>query len=274
MSRNQFLRAVAPAFTLADAGAFGMQVGATSLISALALLDRLECHRPSCAAHSLRVSRLAMAMWRVAPAWLGPVETVLVGSLLHDIGKLYVPNEILGAERGLTAAERVVVNAHAPRGAALLAGLGFPPPVVAVARDHHERWAGGGYPTGQPAHRLAPVTRAVAAADAFIAMVEPGRGYRPARSTEAALAELTAGSGTQFDPEAVAILADCISGWRSQAPDIGSLDIAPTEPLAPDAARYMALAAGDARPGRRRRRASGSLRSADADALLPAVAWR
>lgn len=182
------------------------------------LLHRLERHHAESYAHSCRVARLAMAMWRAAPDQLGCGATALLGSVLHDIGKLSVPEGVLASGRPLSARERLAVTAHAADGAAILSALGFPAGVVEIAAHHHERWGAGGYPTGQAAAEFAPITRAVAVADAFTAMTEPGRAYRRPLSPEAARLELERCRGTHFDPEAVAILGRCAVDALSGSP--------------------------------------------------------
>jgi putative nucleotidyltransferase with HDIG domain len=172
----------------------------------LALIDQMRRHHPPTAAHSVRVARALMAMWARTPEALGDAETVLMAGALHDIGKLFVPAATLGSGRQLDAEELAAIRLHPTTGAEVLASLGFPPVVVDAARSHHERWAGGGYPTGIRAELLHPLTRAVAVADAFVAMVEPGRAYRRPMTKAMALAEITACRGTHFDPVAADIL--------------------------------------------------------------------
>ncbi|NKC32162.1 HD-GYP domain-containing protein [Falsiroseomonas selenitidurans] len=178
----------------------------------LALLGRLRRHHAPSAEHSMRVARVAMAMWRQGPALLGEAMPLLTGALLHDIGKLHVAAATLDGDRRLDAAELASIRRHPALGAALLARLDFPPLVILAARDHHERWAGGGYPTGVAASGLHPVTRAVAVADSFVAMVEPGRRYRTRMTAAAALAEIAACRGTQFDPAMADLLNAALAG--------------------------------------------------------------
>ncbi|MBU8546604.1 MULTISPECIES: HD-GYP domain-containing protein [Roseomonadaceae] len=177
----------------------------------LAWLGRLRHHHEASAAHAIRVTQVLMAMWACAPETLGDREALLVAALLHDIGKLAVPASILASDKRLDAAEAALVRRHPEAGAELLRGQGFAPEVVAAARHHHERWQGGGYPTGLPAARLPSLARAVAVADAFVAMVEPGRAYRQPITVASALAEIDACSGTHFDPRFAAILAACLA---------------------------------------------------------------
>lgn len=222
MQINAALRSTTPAFSLADAGAFGTRVQAAALGTAFGLLDQLNAHHPGTVAHSVRVARLTMAMWSAAPAWLGPYETVLLGGLLHDAGKLFVPSEILASDRKLSEAEFAVMREHPRRGAMLLDQLGFAEAVVAAARDHHERWSGGGYPSGRPSLLLSPLSRAVAAADAFSAMIEPDRPYRRTLTMEEALAEMDACRGTQFDPTTVDLLHAGMEAWIDQIPSVSA----------------------------------------------------
>ncbi len=168
----------------------------------LALIDQMRRHHPPSAAHSVRVARAVMAMWAEAPEALGDAETVLMAGALHDIGKLFVPASTLGSGRRLDAEELAAIRMHPTTGSQVLSSLGFPRAVVEAARCHHERWAGGGYPSGIRAEALHPLSRAVAVADAFVAMVEPGRAYRAPMNKLAALAEITACRGTHFDPGA------------------------------------------------------------------------
>nr|WP_256437531.1 HD domain-containing phosphohydrolase [Roseococcus sp. SDR] len=182
------------------------------------MLERLRRHHPASYAHSFRVTHWTMAMWRAAPAWLGCGATALLGSALHDVGKLYVPVRSLASREPLATDERRLVQAHAAAGGALLAARRFPRAIIDVAAHHHERWDGGGYPSGQAATSLAPIVRAVAAADAFTAMTEPGRSYRTPFSQEAALRELEACRGRQFDPQAVATLILAVTEEAAPAP--------------------------------------------------------
>lgn len=191
---------------------------------AMRILGRLERHHAASFAHSLRVARLTMLMQAAAPGWVGSAATALLGSLLHDVGKLSVPAACLASRLPLTPAQRERVMMHAALGAAELREHGFPSEVVEVAAHHHERWDGGGYPTGQPAGAFPPIIRVVAVADAFTAMTEPGRAYRSPLCPAAALREVQANQGTQFDPLAVALLTRCLqapppaAGVRAQPP--------------------------------------------------------
>ncbi|WP_424812558.1 HD-GYP domain-containing protein [Roseococcus sp. YIM B11640] len=207
-----------PPFRVLPPASFGIDLPPGSEERAASLLGRLANHFPQGAAHALRVAQLVMAMWETDPEWVGPADAALLGSLLHDVGKLYVPRSILESDQPLDGAERVLMMEHPALGAELLAAQGFGEDVIAVARDHHERWSGpGGYPSGRPAASMPPVVRVVAVADSFVAMTEPGRGYRPPLSHAAALREVAACAGTHFDPRAADLLARSLVAWREMA---------------------------------------------------------
>lgn len=217
---------------------FGERVSLALEARARALLDKLRRHHPDSAAHSVRVAEITMGMWRMAPELLGSAETALLGSLLHDIGKIFVPRAVLSSQRLLTDREWAIVASHSARGATLLREAGFPEAIAAVAAGHHERWAGGGYPTAEPASNQPRIVRAVAVADAFDAMTDPHRAYRAPLNRKDALQETEACAGTHFEPRAAQLLADSLEGairderWAEApwpAPPVGRLGAAHLE---------------------------------------------
>jgi putative nucleotidyltransferase with HDIG domain len=185
-----------------------------------ALLEQLSRHHAPTARHSIRVMRVAVAMWARAPDRLGDAETLLIGGALHDIGKLFVPATTLDSDRPLEATEREMIRRHPEAGAAVLHKLGFSPQVVSAARDHHERWGGGGYPSGCRAEGMHPLAPAIAVADSYVAMIEPGRHYRKRMDSHAALQEIMACRGTQFDPIAADLLVSAMSDQSARAIDV------------------------------------------------------
>lgn len=200
-----------PRFAIVALGGDHLEISTALQHKCWRLLQRLEEHHAASYAHSIRVARLTMAMHRAAAAWMGCAATALLGSLLHDVGKLYVPASTLASDLPLSPEERRGVMGHAAAGAALLSELGFPAEIIEIVAHHHERWSAGGYPSGRPAREFSQVVRAVAVADAFTAMTEPGRTYRTPLAPEAARQELMTCRGGHFDAEAVAILSRCIA---------------------------------------------------------------
>jgi ribonuclease P protein subunit RPR2 len=126
-------------------------------------------------------------------------EQLAFGFLLHDVGKLAVPDAILRKRGPLTEAERLVMRRHPEVGANLLRDLRFLGPALDVVRHHHERWDGGGYPDGLAGTRIPLWARIFAVVDTVDAMTST-RPYRPALPLDAALAVLRRESGRQFDP--------------------------------------------------------------------------
>jgi putative nucleotidyltransferase with HDIG domain len=128
------------------------------------------------------------------------------GALLHDIGKLKVPEEILNKPGKLTATEWAIIKRHPADGQAMLDRIGgVLADVGVIVRSHHERWDGGGYPDGLVGGEIPRPARIICVCDAYSAMTT-NRPYRGAMPIEDAITELHACSGTQFDPHVVRAL--------------------------------------------------------------------
>jgi HD-GYP domain-containing protein (c-di-GMP phosphodiesterase class II) len=123
-----------------------------------------------------------------------------VAALLHDIGKLLVPDSILKKPGALTTDEHATVARHPIHGARILARVPGLEVVASIVRYHHERWDGRGYPDGIAGTRIPVASRIIAICDSYNAM-SSDRPYRRALSRSDAIAELRAHSGWQFDPE-------------------------------------------------------------------------
>ena len=133
-------------------------------------------------------------------------------ALLHDVGKVRIPNEIINKPGPLTPEERGIMNAHTIEGEKLLEQVGgLLGEVGQLVRSCHERYDGSGYPDGLAGEAIPLVARIVCCCDAFHAMTSD-RAYRKALTSAVALAELEANSGTQFDPEVVAALTGVVRG--------------------------------------------------------------
>ena len=160
--------------------------------------------RPFSTAHSRRVGRTAARI--AARLGLSPrfIELVREAAPLHDIGKLAIPAEICAKPGPLTPRERAIMRMHTERGARILAQSDDPMLQMAatVARSHHERWDGTGYPDGLAGWEIPLCARIVAVADVFDALTHD-RPYKEAWPVGRAIAEIRAGTGSQFDPDIV-----------------------------------------------------------------------
>jgi HD-GYP domain-containing protein (c-di-GMP phosphodiesterase class II) len=148
------------------------------------------------------------------------LRDLAVGGLLHDFGKLSVPDDILKKPGPLADAEYEIVKRHVDSGVALLRELGgFGEPVLRLVRDHHERLDGTGYPHGAHAPQLDLDTRILAVCDVYDAL-RSTRVYREAWSHERAMGLLRAGGGVAFDPRCVAALDRVLARERADVLEI------------------------------------------------------
>src|SRR6185436_17570388 len=152
--------------------------------------------------HVRRVQIYATGLARLFGLSEPEIEALKAGALLHDIGKLAVPDYILNKPGALTPAEFEKMKIHTIVGAEILERVGFPYPVVPVVRHHHERWDGRGYPDGLRGDEIPITARILTLADSFDAMRED-RNYRKAMTREQAVGLLNEGSGIVFDPNFV-----------------------------------------------------------------------
>jgi putative nucleotidyltransferase with HDIG domain len=123
-----------------------------------------------------------------------------IGALLHDVGKIVVPSEILNKPGPLSAEERAIMEKHAAAGGDLLADIEFPWDILPLVRGHHERWDGRGYPDKLAGENIALTARIVCVADVFDALTTD-RPYRRAFTVDEALTMMAKDQGTMFDPD-------------------------------------------------------------------------
>jgi putative nucleotidyltransferase with HDIG domain len=142
-----------------------------------------------------------------------------LGALLHDLGKVRVPDHVLSKPGPLDLAELELVHHHPVWGAELLEEVPGLARVATIVRFHHERWDGSGYPDGLRRDRIPLGSRIVAVCDAYQAMTS-ARPYRAASPPAAAAHELRAGAGTQFDPALVDCFVEVLQerGWPLSPP--------------------------------------------------------
>ena len=161
--------------------------------------------------HSEQVTELALALAAALGLPESCLRVVRAGGLLHDIGKIGIPDRILRKPGSLNPEEWAIVRGHPSMGEALIRTV----PDLADIRDlvvgHHERFDGTGYPKGLMGMEIPLLARILAVADAFSAMISD-RPYRKALSTEEAIAELREGAGSHFDPGVVSTFIQCVRG--------------------------------------------------------------
>jgi putative nucleotidyltransferase with HDIG domain len=132
----------------------------------------------------------------------GEIQAIKAAALLHDVGKLAVPEHILNKPGRLTPAEYEIMKRHAPVGADILSVIGFPYAVAPIVRHHHENWDGTGYPDGIAGDAIPTGSRILAVVDCFDALTSD-RPYRPRMEDSEALKILSDRSGTMYDPRVV-----------------------------------------------------------------------
>jgi putative nucleotidyltransferase with HDIG domain len=172
---------------------------------AMLLVEAAATSEGSYPDHALAVANLS----RLVGVELGlseeALEVLILGALLHDVGKLGVPEAVLRKSGPLTPREREVIERHAEIGACMIEQIWCLRRVAPVVRYHHERYDGSGYPDGLEAREIPLSARIVAAVDAYAVMVSR-RTYGGTRSPREAIGELMSKAGSHFDVEVVAAL--------------------------------------------------------------------
>ena len=171
-----------------------------------ALAAALDARDPYTAGHSERVSALSVEIGRGMNLADDELSVLRLGALLHDIGKIGVPDEILRKPSALTPTEFELIRAHPVIGARILRTIPFLAQHLPIVELHHERPDGRGYPYGLAGDNIPLNARIVHVADAFDAMTS-ARAYRPGRLPHEAIAELKRCAGTDFDTPSVDALA-------------------------------------------------------------------
>jgi HD-GYP domain-containing protein (c-di-GMP phosphodiesterase class II) len=162
----------------------------------------IETQDPFTSGHHVHVGALAAAIATDLGLDEKTVKLILQSGEVHDIGRIEVPQEILALTGALTDEQYELVKQHTIFGADVLSQASLPWPLAEIAMQHHERLDGSGYPAGLRGDQIIMPARIVAVADVVEAMMMP-RPYRPALGIEAALAEITAGSGAVYDARVV-----------------------------------------------------------------------
>jgi response regulator RpfG family c-di-GMP phosphodiesterase len=171
--------------------------------------------------HTERVSSMAVALGRRLECPAEELDAIEIGALLHDIGKIGIPEHILRKPGPLDDDEWEVVKRHPLISEFILADIDLPEIVLQIARSSHERVDGGGYPDGLAGDDIPLPARIVLVADAFDALTSD-RPYRKGRSLEAAMAELRANAGRQFCPTVIQALEEV---YREEPQALGAPDL-------------------------------------------------
>jgi putative nucleotidyltransferase with HDIG domain len=168
-----------------------------------ALSNAVEARDAYTAKHAERVAAYGIEIARALGLPRPDAPEIEFGFLLHDIGKLAIPDAILRKPSGLTESERAEMARHPEIGADILSGIEFLKDAAEVVRCHHERWDGTGYPHGLAGERIPVAARVFAVADVLDALITD-RPYRRASPLTEAREMINRDSGTHFDPRVVA----------------------------------------------------------------------
>ncbi len=172
----------------------------TGVVAAMAAT--LEMRDPYTAGHQRRVAGLAAAIARELGLEADRIEGLHLAGLVHDLGKISVPAEILSKPSRLSDIEFRLIQAHAEAGYEILKDVEFPWPIADIVRQHHERLDGSGYPQGLKGDRMLQESKIMAVAD-VVEAISSHRPYRPALGIDAGLAEIARGRGAIYDADAV-----------------------------------------------------------------------
>ena len=172
-----------------------------------ALSNAVEARDAYTGKHAERVAAYGLVIARTMGSRLAEDPTTELAFLLHDVGKVAVPDAVLYKPGPLTDEEREIIARHPVVGAQILRGIEFLGEAKNVVRHHHERWDGTGYPDGLQGTEIPLAARVFAVADTLDALTSD-RPYRPASTLAYAREVISAAAGTQFDPEVVAAFDD------------------------------------------------------------------
>ncbi|MGG2093944.1 HD-GYP domain-containing protein [Bacillus sp. S13(2024)] len=178
------------------------------------VIATLELKDPYTRGHSERVAAYALILAKETGRFKADeLKEFYYACLLHDIGKIHIPDHILTKPSRLTAEEFEVIKTHTTVGADAMQGVEGLQRGISVIRSHHERWDGKGYPDQLKETEISLLARITAVADAFDAMTS-SRSYRSALPLEEAYKRIIGGKGTQFDPDLVELFQKVYPAWK------------------------------------------------------------
>jgi putative nucleotidyltransferase with HDIG domain len=170
--------------------------------TAVALASAIEKRDPYTAGHQERVAQLACAIAKAMSFSEELIEGIRVAGVLHDIGKISVPAEILSKPARLTQVEFAIIKTHPQVGYEIVKDIEFPWPVAQMTLQHHERMDGGGYPSGLRGEQILLEARILGVAD-VVEAISSHRPYRPALGIDKAKEEIVQKRGKLYDPAVV-----------------------------------------------------------------------
>jgi putative nucleotidyltransferase with HDIG domain len=183
------------------------------------LAAAIDARDPYTHGHSLRVTAYSVELAIAAGLDSEEVDRVRRGCLVHDIGKIGIPDRILSKPGPLSPAEQEAMQRHPEYGHQMLRHLDWPPEVLDIVLSHHERWDGTGYPYGRAGTDIPQLARLVAICDTLDAMTS-NRPYREGFSFARAAAEIKRGAGTQFDRDLVETFVSLVPRLETVADDM------------------------------------------------------
>ncbi|HPJ95869.1 MAG TPA: PAS domain S-box protein [Syntrophales bacterium] len=176
------------------------------------IVNAVELRDPYTSGHQRRVANLARAIATEMHLPSGQIDGIRMAGVVHDVGKISIPAEILSMPRKLTDIEYELVKTHAEAGYQMLKDIDFPWPLADIVRQHHERYNGTGYPLGLKGDEILIEARIIACAD-VVEAIASHRPYRPSVGIDAALREIEDHQGVFYDP---AVVTACLRLFREK----------------------------------------------------------
>ncbi len=173
----------------------------------------IEAKDPYTAGHQQKVSKLATSIAWEMKLSEDKIEGIRIASLVHDIGKISIPAEILSKPTKLNEIEYSLIKDHSQIGYDILKSIEFPWPVAQIIFQHHERMDGSGYPQGLKGNNILLESRIMGVAD-VVEAISSHRPYRPALGIDKALEEISQNRGILYDPEVVDV---CIKLFKERS---------------------------------------------------------
>jgi putative nucleotidyltransferase with HDIG domain len=190
-----------------------------------AIATIVEMRDPYTAGHQVKVAELAVAIARQMGLPEEQVHAIHLAGIVHDLGKIRIPAEILSKPGRISDIEHSFIKTHAQAGYDILKDIHFPWPIAQIVLQHHERLDGSGYPQGLKGDTIMLEARILSVADVIEAM-SAHRPYRAGMGIDAALDEITRQRGIHFDPQAVDA---CLALFREHGYSFGQAQIYPQE---------------------------------------------